>query len=123
MSVPIRNSTNEAIVGSVDVLDILTFIIFSLQDKQDPEKIKQLFSEPVISAVDASCANPFIPVMYSTTLEDAIVTNFAVGIHRLPLVDEEDTIIGLCTQSNVLSYLLKQITESQNPALIQLVIH
>ena len=35
-----------------------------------------------------SRTNPFLPVMYSTTLD---ITNFAAPIHQLHLVNEEDT--------------------------------
>ena len=61
--------------------------------------------EPAFKAMGASRVNPFLPVLDAMTLEDIIVTLFSKGVHRVPIVDEDDQIIGICSQSDAVDYI------------------
>jgi CBS-domain-containing membrane protein len=99
------------ILGSVDVLDLLSFVVSPMKytDYVDLAVVRQRMREPAFSAIDASRVNPFLPVMDSMTLEDIIVTLFANGVHRVPVIDEDDIIQGICSQSDAIDFIQQNI--------------
>jgi len=75
------------------------------QSKTDFETVKCL------DIVDMSSRNPFFPIDEKASLQDAIDMIVRWGVHRLPVVNSEGELVTLLTQSHIISFLQKNISQ------------
>jgi len=111
-------------LGSVDVMDILTFLLMGLRSFEDPTamntEIQRRFNLQIHFAIDFSLRNPFTPIPEDLPLIEAITKYFIRGIHRLPVLDTNGQINGLLAQADVLDFLVKEFDRGQDQLLMTL---
>lgn len=129
LGVPVVDAKTEEVVGMCDILDIVKFVISvapdDIQLKADELRSLEISGRAMAwkelgEVVNSSGRDPYIPV-YEENPFSMVVEIFANGIHRTPLVNKENKVIGMCSQSSVLALLadnlhmgeLKQVGERQ----------
>jgi len=106
LSAPVFNREQNLYYGSLDVLDLVTFVLNVPQSL--PSWIKDVvgrFRRPIIEAIDASRINPFIPILSKSPLLDTIAQFFSVGVHRIPVVNDGMELTHIFAQMDVIVYL------------------
>merc|ERR1712000_634007 len=117
LSAPVMDGNNCA--GLLDMIDIAYFI-----SKVSPDDIslnenmlrsleiagRAIALEEVGAILNESQRDPFVPVFLSNKASMA-VDLFATGIHRVPLRDADDNLVGSLSQTDVVNYLEKHIVE------------
>lgn len=129
LSVPIYDRELKAYVGFVDYLDLASLVvgivqnlsqeyypdvaISSLQPEQKNKLAhgakKQFSAKKLFDIADLSKNDPYIPILKSATLYQAIEALAKFGIHRVPIVDEEQKIDAIVSQSAVLDFLYSNL--------------
>jgi len=113
LSAPVLKSNENLILGSVDTVDILTFIFDVPRDTpkdQWDEIVKEKFRRPITEVIAYSKLNPFLPVSEKASVAQVISEYFAFGIHRVPLFNETGNLISLITQIDVIPFLQQNMS-------------
>jgi 5'-AMP-activated protein kinase regulatory gamma subunit len=109
-SAPVWDKTQKGFIGFLDVFDVvcLLFDKFSLSDLEKGAKASQI---TVKEATNFSKYNPWCPVYIGKPLL-SVMDMFSGGeLHRIPILDEQGTIISLVSQSKVVEFLSDSIHE------------
>ncbi|KAG0262366.1 cell separation during budding [Mortierella polycephala] len=122
ISAPVYDAQKKTYVGMFDYSDLMAYLLIILKKMEVPlddqsvemhdliEKTSKSQTIPVKLAADLSGKDPFCSVMAETRL-GAVVSNFATGIHRVAVMDSNGDIKGILTQSSVLDFLLRHLSE------------
>jgi len=121
LSVPIYNRTTKMCLGSVDVMDLVAFLLSGLRNFQEPTalstELQRRFNLQIYFAIDFSLRNPFTPVPEDLPLTDAITKYFIHGIHRLPVVSPNGQVTALLAQMDVVEFLKNEFDKGQDQLL------
>lgn len=109
LSAPIINIGTNTCLGSIDVLDLLSFLLGGSKDESWKDEVLRRFSLPVYYAIDFSMKNPFTPVSEDLPLNEVVSKFFAVGLHRVPVVDSSSKVNSILSQIDVITFLKNQI--------------
>jgi len=129
LSVPVYDKQLEAYVGFVDYLDLASLVvdivhrlmkeyypdteIASLQPEQKSRLVhdaKQQFNaKKLFDIADLSKNDPYMPLLKSANLYQAIEILAKFGIHRVPIIDEDQKIDAILSQSAVLDFLYSNL--------------
>ncbi|KAG0231715.1 cell separation during budding [Actinomortierella wolfii] len=119
---PVYDTSRKAYVGMFDYADLMTYILLLLKKLEVPlqdqtVEMRDLIMRtsksqdvPVKLASDLSGKDPFCTVPEETRL-GAIIRDFAAGIHRIAVMDANGEMKGILTQSLVLDYLMRHLSE------------
>jgi len=116
LSSPVMDRTQ--FMGFVDLMDLLHFTLdlFDEAKVQPTEEALDIFFKQTEKFVDAHVSDvlkkdaaSFHPVQAGYSMLQAMTLMAQTGIHRIPVVDENHTIIGICTQSMIISILSQAI--------------
>ena len=58
-------------------------------------------------------SSPVIAVRQSDSLEDALEVSYSCEIRHLPVVDENDKLVGLVTQTDLVTRYMLSLSRSQ----------
>jgi len=113
LSVPVIN-LDGTYSGFLDILDIVTFLIDLLgEDKLTKEDVNvekiEAFQNATVSQVmtyPISKKNPFHPFPVGSSLLSAIEV-LAQGVHRVPIINADNKLVNILTQSSVLKFIQK----------------
>jgi len=116
LSAPVLNDSG-SLVGILDMLDVANHVIkiYPAESELEAHNMATLKTasramalKDVKSVIESSGRDPLAPLNFHdpTTLA---VELFASGIHRCPIVDNDNNIVGILTQSRVLSHLHDQL--------------
>eukprot|EP00736_Rhodelphis_marinus_P001844 Rmarinus@m.18864 len=128
LSVPVRASDSIDYIGFVDMLDILTFIMrmYTTGTNETPEEGWAPFLtdfetlehrgvrfgiKPVSQVINESNNDPFLPVYGHGTLLQAADEVFSQGVHRAPVLDENNHMVNIISQSDIIKYLAEDISK------------
>ncbi|CAG8489627.1 3654_t:CDS:10 [Paraglomus occultum] len=121
-SAPVYDSSTKSYVGMFDWADVMTYLLIVLKkkdafelEKKSKEELSDEFRKllrlalqcqpiPVKLASDISNKNPFYSVLPETSLFQ-VTELFGSGTHRVAVMDANNHLKGILTQSNVVSYL------------------
>lgn len=126
LSAPVCDSEGKQLIGQVDVLDILSFVLsVNTHRAYWTEEMRDRFKRPVGEAIDASLIDPFFPVASSTPFCDVVKHFFSYGIHRVPVVDSRGDISGIFSQTDAMEFISNHIdsidwTELMNKSVLEL---
>ena len=111
-SVPILDGT--AIVGMADTLDLVSYMVSTAPATVDEAHLEQfsrvIALNPVSAVVDHSGRDPTIPINVADKVTMALGF-FAMGIHRVPIVDDSEAIVNILSQSSVARHLKDEIVK------------
>eukprot|EP00003_Mantamonas_plastica_P020218 TRINITY_DN3268_c0_g1_i1.p1 TRINITY_DN3268_c0_g1~~TRINITY_DN3268_c0_g1_i1.p1 ORF type:complete len:313 (-),score=111.13 TRINITY_DN3268_c0_g1_i1:26-934(-) len=112
---PVVNKEGE-VQGVVDMMDVVHYIAKVLPNEEELSA-DQLGSleiagraialELVEDIMNASGADPYIPVYLESTANE-VVSFFAAGTQRCPVLDHEDKLVNIVAQSDVVKVLAKE---------------
>ncbi|KAL6053567.1 hypothetical protein QOT17_017891 [Balamuthia mandrillaris] len=111
-SLPVMNQGGRYF-GFVDMVDVVTHLLDKVDQKHLTEgeqvgidDIEQVKSATVrqIMTYPLSKKNPFHPIMKGSSLLTAVEA-LSRGAHRVPIVDENDQLINLITQSGMIGWI------------------
>jgi len=125
LSMPVWNKADGFYLGFLDYLDILSFAInMYIEGNQVSETQYGAYCtdisilrhrgvrfgmKPVKEIINVSKKDQFIPVYAHGSVYQLIEGVFYKGIHRVPVMDENNKIISIVTQSDMLNFLTKQM--------------
>eukprot|EP00026_Physarum_polycephalum_P010655 Phypoly_transcript_10824.p1 GENE.Phypoly_transcript_10824~~Phypoly_transcript_10824.p1 ORF type:complete len:418 (+),score=82.14 Phypoly_transcript_10824:41-1255(+) len=129
ISAPVYDKQLEAYVGFVDYLDLASLIvdivhnlmkeyypdtaISSLQPEQKTRLVHdakhQFNGKKLFDIADLSKNDPYMPLVKSANLYQAIEILAKFGIHRVPIVNDEQKIEAILSQSAVLDFLFANL--------------
>jgi CBS domain-containing protein len=136
LSVPVYDRKLEAYMGFVDYLDLASLVvdivhrlmkayypeatISTLQTEQKSRLVhdaKQQFNlKTLLDISDLSKNDPYMPILKSANLYQAIEILAKFGIHRVPIIDDEHKIDAILSQSAVLDFLYSNLDKFSNKA-------
>jgi len=113
LSAPVLDDVNNQVLGSVDVLDLASFIVSiytehksgGLPHLYNPQDFEKRFSEPVIRLINSSKRDPFVPVFAYSSIAYVISQIFQTGIHRVAVLDNNCKIVGQISQSDIIQLI------------------
>jgi len=122
LSAPIVNRSSNTCLGSVDVLDLLFFLLTGPKDPKVAwnEEVKRRLTLPAYHAIDYSFKNPFTPVVEDCPVSDVVAKLFTLGVHRVPVVDRTMHFTGIIAQMDVISFLCKEFDKDRDQSLMTL---
>jgi len=108
LSVPVYDDESKRWLGLVDILDV---VIDAVSHKTvdwynfTEQELKVLQDESIETIVNASERNPWCPVSNLKPLNSLMVMLSAdVNLHRVPIVDDNEEVIGIVTQAAVCQF-------------------
>jgi len=108
-SAPVINSNTGQTIGSLDLLDLVTFTCAKLgTEKLDiytSEKQALAFSKPIADILNISGRNPWKCAMYKASLAELVELLSERDCHRIVIKNEANDLVGLVTQSKVVEYI------------------
>jgi len=113
LSAPVYNLETGLCLGSVDVLDLVTFVL-----AQAPNDLDSAMLLPVATAVDVSLVDPFLPVLDQTPLSDVLTGAMRTGAHRVPVVNIQNELVGVFSQFDLARFLHKYRDEPELQAFL-----
>ncbi|KAG2394135.1 hypothetical protein C9374_003899 [Naegleria lovaniensis] len=122
LSAPVYDPSTNSCIGLIDVLDCATFTTQTYFDNSDHSQFKNYllqFSfdvEQVGSVINMSGKNPYIPMKTTDSLMQ-LLKEFSNGVHRIPIMDENNNVIAVCSQMTLFQYLFKNIDLKDNAQL------
>eukprot|EP01080_Neovahlkampfia_damariscottae_P003318 gene3318-5758_t len=103
------------VVGMVDVFDILSTLIELMpeeKDLKDEDALERSYRavnlKKITEVLNKSGKNPCEP-MYHNTPALEMISMFADGLHRVPVLDDKEDLIVTVSQSLVVKYLTKEM--------------
>jgi len=113
LSAPVLDDVNNQVLGSVDVLDLASFIVSiytehkssSLPHLYNPQEFEKRFSEPVMNLINSSKRDPFCPVFSYSSIAYVISQIFKTGIHRVAVLDNNCKVVGQISQSDIIQLI------------------
>jgi len=110
LSAPVYDIEGKRLIGQVDVMDILTFVMsVNTHRAYWTEEMRDRFKRPIGEAIDASLIDPFFPVPSSATLCEVVKHLFSYGVHRVPIINSIGEITGIMSQIDVMEYIANHI--------------
>jgi len=125
LSMPVWDKNDGVYLGFLDYLDILNFAINMYTEGIQVNETQygayctdinilqhrgvRFGIKPVKEIINASKKDEFIPVYAHGTIYQLIEGVFYKGIHRVPVLDENNKIVSIVTQSEVLNFLAKHM--------------
>jgi 5'-AMP-activated protein kinase regulatory gamma subunit len=114
-SAPVYNYQSSEVLGSVDVLDLVTFVLkFCSPPNTTPPMLQdpqQFFASPLVFVLDQSRCNPFFPVAECTSIAEVVAHILAKGVHRCPVVDSQNEVVGIVSHIDVLTFVLNHASD------------
>jgi CBS domain-containing protein len=107
-SAPVYNRLTDQFLGSVDVMDMVAFVVGASSQSGEAdmsEAMKRQFQRPVFDIMNASDTDPFLPVPTHSRLGEVLHLFYSQGIHRLPLVDSQNNLVGIVSQWDIVNFL------------------
>lgn len=129
LSAPVYDKELDAYVGFVDYLDMASLVVDIVQQLlkelypnkeimslQAGEKEKivheakiRFNSKKIFDIADLSKTDPFMPIHKSSTLYQAIEILAKFGIHRVPIIDDDQKIEAILSQSSIVDFLFSNL--------------
>jgi len=125
-SAPVKDHSNGNYYGFLDLIDIVVYIVGSIEDKKlqyqghDKHKSKTLSDwisslgiENAKNLADLSLNNPMVPLRPHDTIAEALKVFATTGTHRVPVLGNENVaeIVNVLTQIDVLVWLNNHMKE------------
>jgi len=112
------NEETRGSVGSVDVLDLLSYVLSVPMDSPSwALEVAMRFKTPIYRCIDFSKKNPFAPVLEIIPLSDVILSQLSIVSHRVPVLSPTNSIVGILSQSDVIEFMKKLMDNSPNTAI------
>jgi len=112
-SLPVVSKETGEIVGVVDMLDVVSYVLFVSPDagQLNANDLKRLeiagramALEPVKSVMDFSGRDPYIAVNPNSVLTYA-TSLFSRGLHRMPVVNAENKVTHTLAQADIVKFI------------------
>jgi len=125
-SLPVLTKDSVDVIGFVDVLDVLTYVLSLCSEGQaypDSEKAFEnaimmyqkgfSFAKAQVSdVIDFSSRDPMVPVYGNGTLAQVIEEAFSRGLHRVAVFNKHHEILtNVMTQSDMLHFVMEKIKD------------
>jgi len=116
LSAPVYDKDQREYIGFLDVRDLVSFVVFVYDEQKvtDNTRLRDLiqqgtgqFKMPTTDGVTVSYLsrrNRFVSVPIDATLK-TVTELLAKGVHRVPVVNAEGTVVNLISQSTIIKFL------------------
>jgi len=119
LSAPILDKEKNEYIGFIDMVDLVTFLVDISQEAEIlGAGFLQLFEEgarfnstKVFELSNFSSRDPFVPVRSDASLYSVVEVLSKYQVHRVPVVDSENRVVNIVTQSAVIAYLGQHMNE------------
>lgn len=105
LSAPVRHHRNKKVIGSLDVLDLVTYVLDLLKENSELE-MERAFEKNTISALAKKNASKFMQLDMTDNLYRAFQL-FSAGVHRIHVVSG-DRMVDVLSQSSIIDLLLHE---------------
>jgi CBS domain-containing protein len=107
-SAPVRGK--DGIIGLLDMLDILTFATMkfstiNLAAWDSYRQMDEFTSKRVGDLIGISGRNEWKPISYNAPLTQVLQILSDPNIHRVPVVNERNDVVGIITQSLIVNFI------------------
>jgi len=123
-SAPVYDTHRKLLLGYIDMLDIVVFLIKIIEDDKHTDKtdftskdfyalldqVTKFRTEHVKAVTDISARNPLIPVNHNAPIKEVLHIFANSGTHRVPVLENPWTVCNIITQSYIISWLANQIS-------------
>lgn len=117
LSAPVVDAKTKDCVGIIDMLDIVHYIVRAAPEPSQLHenyfKSLEMFGrvialETVNYVLNASGRDPYVPIYHENPVT-LLVSLFAKGIHRAPVLDANNKVINTTSQSDIVRYLAEHL--------------
>jgi len=122
-SAPVYDTAKRELLGFVDMLDIVVFLVNIIESEQGSnrdlasqdfytllEQVSKFRTEHVRAVADLSKRNPMVPVSHNAPVKEVLRIFAQSGTHRVPVLENPWTVSNVLTQTDIISWLAKNIT-------------
>jgi len=122
LSAPVQGEDGKY-VGLIDMTDIVAFVVEGIKERQDQDdhhhlgiggllEQRERFSQATVAeVVDFSKKNPYMPLPEGSTVRQVIQHMMHNRLHRVPIVNGQEGIQNLVTQSGIIAFLSANVTK------------
>jgi len=122
-SAPVRDQTNGNYYGFLDLVDIIVYLVDSIDEKRNQESnqnfktlnewVTALSLESAKNLADLSSKNPMVPLRSQDSISEALAVFDNTGTHRVPIIgnDQVADIVNVLTQIDVIIWLSKHMKQ------------
>ena len=132
LSLPVRDPESNEWTGFVDYAGILAFTLKTVTGEQDDERMQwgnystdpglldkkgellassQLKDLIAATSKDWKFTAPFYPVSRAGNLFQVVEEIFCKGVHRVPVVEDDNRLVGILSQSDVCAAIVANLDE------------
>jgi len=121
-SAPIYDTKKKELLGFVDMLDIVVFLVNIIESEQGfpknlgsqdfyalLEQVSKFRTEHVKAIADISKRNPMVPVSHNAPIKEVIKIFGNSGTHRVPVLSNPWTVNNVLSQTDIINWLAKNI--------------
>jgi len=113
-SAPVISEETRGCIGSVDVLDLLSYILtVALDSPSWAVEVSMRFRTPIYRAIDFSKKNAFIPFLETATLLE-VMPNLSLATHRMPIINATSNVVGILSQSDILEFVRRKLDDKSD---------
>jgi len=122
-SAPVKEG--DKMIGLVDVMDIVAFAVKAYRELPSEPSTAQnwyialvnmsqfgtakLATTRIKDIMNLSGTNPAIGITYTANVYELTKYVLANGVHRVPILDENNTVMGMLSQSDILKFVCSEI--------------
>jgi CBS domain-containing protein len=108
--IPIMDSPSPGgFSGFVDTVDIAAYLS---EHGMERHRVAELLSTPLSNLINLSGKDIAIPA-YEDDPASSVLRLFVAGLQRVPLFNKNDVLVGICTQLDVIRFLVEQFRQGQ----------
>lgn len=109
LSMPVWDSTKQQYGGMVDMEDIVSLFLSTLNSESSPQVAEWKFAHvPIGSVINFSHSDVFLPMEGETSIWH-LIEQFTRGIHRIAVLDQHGKVVNIVSQSSVVKFLNKHM--------------
>jgi len=124
LSAPVYDQDSKHYIGFLDLRDLVSSVVFNIENKTQLHShlswshalgvglAKLQSAQDAITCKYLAKRNQFIPVELTSTLYD-VGSILAKGLHRVPVVNKEGKCIYIVSQSSIIEYLGRHLTDKE----------
>jgi len=119
LSAPVWDSKENKYIGFLDIRDLISFCVFIHDNNLQAENLLDIVNfgakmfKHVTDAVTLpylARRNPFHSVKHGASLQE-VVEILARGVRRVPVIDNNDKVVNIVSQSSIVQFLNKHLPE------------
>jgi CBS domain-containing protein len=125
-SAPIYNKETSEYIGMIDLIDIADLLTekYDLSEFRKRDLCKSIFKKPEVfgnmkvnEIANIASRGGFLPISIESTLKDAVFLLAENNVHRLCVMDNENNLVNIISQSAVIEMIQKYNLEGEEQSI------